>query len=253
MKKIKWYYIFPLVLVVLLVVFVLNIVFSLNGNPVTKAVASSRIREYVRENYPDMNLEVSKTGYNFKFGEYLSHIQSKDSTDTSFTVYWKDGNIEDTYEEDVINRWKTYERLQREFSKALEEIIAREFPYETSIVFGDLGNKGEDRSGLELDMSLDMKKLPAPATLTIYFYSREVSYELFEERLLEISGIMERHDISISYYNLVMEEPMEEGEKAKPDGQRIYLYDYPVQRLASENLVEDIKVHIAQWEKEHEK
>lgn len=253
MKKIKWYYIVLLVLVLLPVVFVLNIVFSFYGNPVTKAVASSGIRKYVKETYPDMNLEVSKTGYNFKIGEYLSHVQSKDSVDTNFTVRWEDGNIKDTYEEDVINHWTTYERLQREFSQALKEITAKEFPYETSMVFGDFGVKGEGMSELELDMPLDMKRLPIPATLTIYFFSKEVNYELFKERLLEISGIVERHELDISFYNVVMQEPMEEGEKPKPDGQSIHLFDYPAQGLASEKLVDDIKEHIARWEKEHEK
>lgn len=253
MKKIKWYHIVSLLLVLLLVLFILSVVFSFYGNPVTKTIASSGIRKYVEEAYPNMNLEVSKTGYNFKFDEYMSHVQSKDSADTNFTVRWEDGNITDTYEEDVINCWNTYERLQREFSKVLEEIIAREFPYETSMVFGDFGRKGEDINGLELDMPLDLKKLPIPATLTIYFFGREINYELFKERLLEISAIMERHEINISYYNVVMQEPLEGGEKPKPDGQSIHLFDYPAQRLVSEKLVDNIKEHIAQWEKEHEK
>lgn len=253
MKKINWSVVVLAVFLLIIFGFIISLITSFYGNPITKIIASSQMRSYVEKNYPDMDLEVSKAGYNFKFGDYVSHAQSTTSIDTGFSVNWHKGAIDDNYEIDVVKRYNTYQRLQRELSILVEDTIAREFPYKTSIVFADADKSTDDFSDLTLDMPLDTETIPFSTTLTIYFYHDKINYEEFCERLLELSDIMKRNRIRIDYYSMVMEEPSEDGEKPNSSGKSIYLYDYPAERLASATLVEDIMEHMAKWEKEHEK
>jgi hypothetical protein len=216
-------------------------------------IATSQMRSYVEKNYPDMNLEVSKAGYNFKFKDYVAHVQSTTSVDTGFSVSWNDGKINDSYEIDVLKRYNTYQRLQRELSHIVETAIGNEFPCRTSILFADVYKATDDFSMLTLDMPLDTETIPLPVTLTIYFYQDEINYEVFSKRLLELYDIMNRNKIRMDFYSVVMEEPSEDGEKPNSSGESIYLYDYPANKIVSEHFIEDIKEHIAEYEKEHEK
>lgn len=200
-----------------------------------------------------MNVEVTKAVYNFKFGDYLSHVQSKSSQDTAFTVSWHKGAIQDSYESDVIKRYKTYTRIQMELSKLVEDTVIREFPYETSILFADLDKSMNDYSMLTLDMPLDSEAIPAPTTLVIYYYDDKVDYEAFRTHLLELRDIMKRNKIRIDYYSVVMEKTPPQGEKPTRNQESIYLYDYPADQLDSESLIEDMKEYMQEWEKENEK
>lgn len=252
MKKVNWTKVVLLVFLLIIVGFMVSLVTSFYGNPVTKIYATSQIRSYVEKNYPNMNLEVSKAVYNFKFGDYISHVQSTTSVDTNFSVSWKKGKINDRYEIEVLKRYTTYQRLQRELNNIVEETISREFPYQTSIVIADADKSTEDFSVLTLDMPLDTSTIPIPTVLVIYFYHDEINFEVFSERLMELHDIMNRNKIRIDFYSVVMEETPEEGEKPT-SGESIYLYDFPVEKLTSETLTEDIQKHIIDWETEHEK
>lgn len=253
MKKINWSVVVLIVFMLIILGFIITLITSFYGNPVTKIIATSQIRSYVEENYPDMDLEVSKAGYNFKFGDYVSHTQSTISVDTGFSVYWHKGKMDDNYEIDVVKRYNTYQRLQRELSSIVEKTIKREFPYETSILFADMDKSNEDFSKLTLDMPLDTETIPILTTLTIYFYQDEINYEVFCKRLKELETIMKKNNIRIDFYSVVMEEPSEDGEKPNSSGEGIYLYDYPATRLSSDHLIEEIKEYIKAMELENEK
>lgn len=253
MKKIKWLSVILIAVLLLMVGFVISFITAFYGNPITKMIASTKIRSYVEETYPDMDLEVTKAVYNFKFQDYVSHVQSKTSMDTGFSVSWENGTIYDSYENDVTKHYRTYERIQKEFSDVVEDTISREFPYVTSILFADFDKSMDDFSSLTLDMPLNTAEIPAPVSLTIYFYHDVINYEAFCERLLELSNIMKKNNIRMDFYSVVMEEPQKGGEKPTHNGESIYLYDYPADRLSSDHLVEDIKEYMAEWDKEHEK
>jgi hypothetical protein len=253
MKNMKWSRIIITVITLLFVGFVINLITSFYGNPITAAIATSNIRSYVEKTYPLSNLEVPKASYNFKFSEYASHVQSKTSMDTEFSVAWSKGRIYDSYESDVVNRYTTFQRLQQEFSKTIEDIVIKEFPYETSMLFADLGKADTDLKKLSLDMPLDLNNPPLPSTLVIYILSNEISYEYLSARLLEVRDIMEQHKIPIDFYSIAIEEPMPEGEKSAPGGQSIHLIDFPAEKIGNENLVEAIKEHQREYEEKRKK
>jgi hypothetical protein len=227
-----------------------NFVTSFYGDPILEKIATHKIQAYVKETYPNMDLEVSKANYNFKFKEYNSHVQSNTSQDTRFTVTWTGERIDDSYESDVVNRYRTFARLQQEFSKSVEGIIEEEFPYETSILFADLGKAEIGISSLTLDMPMDIHNPPLPATLTIYILSNEISYEYLSDRLLELYDIMIQNQIPIDIYSVVIEEPLPEGEKSAPGGQSIHLLDFPADKIMSENLIETMKEHQKAWDEQ---
>ncbi len=110
----------------------------------------------------------------------------------------------------------------------------------------------DDFSILTLDMPLDTATIPLPTNLVIYFYHDKINYEAFSERLIELYDIMGRNNIRIDFYSVVMEETPKDGEKPT-SGESIHLYDFPAEKVASETLVEDIKMYIAEWERENEK
>jgi hypothetical protein len=248
MKNIKWSKIIFIVITLLFAGFILNLITSFYGNPVTAAIATSKIETYVDETYPNMDLEVPKAKYNFKFSEYVSYVKSKTSTDTRFSVAWSKGRIDDSYGNDVVDRNTTFQRLQQEFSEVVEEIIEKEFPYETSILFADLGKAEIGLSSLTLDMSLDINNPPLPAALTIYILSKEISYEYLGARLLELYDIMEEQQIPIDMYSVVIKELLPEDEKSAKGGQSIHLLDFPTEMIKSENLIETMKEHQNEWE-----
>jgi hypothetical protein len=253
MKKVNWTIVILSVFMLIIMGLIISVITAFYGNPITKLIATSQIRSYVEKNYPDMNLEVAKAGYNFKFEDYVSRVQSTTSADTGFSVNWHKGKINDSYEIDVLKRYKTYQRLQRELSDVVEETISREFPYQTSILFADSDKSTDDFTVLSLDMPLDTMTIPLPTTLTIYFYHDKINYEVFCEQLKELYDIMNKNNIRIDFYSVVMEEPSVDGEKPKSSGEAIYLYDYPADKLISQTLAEDIKKYMADWEREHEK
>lgn len=111
----------------------------------------------------------------------------------------------------------------------------------------------EDFSELERDMELDIHNPPLPASLTVYILHEDVSYEFLSSRLLELHQLMEENKIPISSYTVVVREPIPEGEKSNLDGASNYLIDFPVEELASENLIKTIKAHQKEWEKENSK
>lgn len=221
--------------------FLLLFVNSFVGNPVSAMLATSQIKSYVMDTYPDNDLKVEKARYNFKNSEYSSRVSSKSSIDTNFRVAWKNGRITDHYEYEVANRYTTYGRLQSEFDKAVEDIIVKEFPYQTSILFADLYK--EDFSNLELDMALNIQDPPLPASLTVYILSDEITYEVLRDRLLELFDIMTTHKIPIALYNVVIEQATEDGKDRLPGGESIYLFDFPAMYLGDSDLIGMIKAH----------
>lgn len=114
MKKLNWFRAITILLILLVFGFIFSIINSLYGNPVSSAIATSKIRDYIEVTYPGMDLEITKAGYNFKVEEYVSHVQSSTSQDTRFSVYYAKGEITDEYEYRVIKRTTTHDRLQRE-------------------------------------------------------------------------------------------------------------------------------------------
>lgn len=253
-KRIHWTTVLIFAILFLIIGFFTNLVMAFYGNPISAVIATVKIKAYMKDTYPDMDLEINKARYNFKFEEYVSHVKSRSSQDTYFNVCWTKRKIYDSYENDVVKLYNTYDRLNREFSEKVEEIIQKDFPYETSILYAIFGKEEQDFEELYLDMPLDIKNPPMPANLVIYIMSDEVSYEFLSARLLELNQLMNKYEIPIDTYSVVIKEPLIKGEeKPAPNGKTLYLYDFPVGKISSANLIEVMKEHQRSREAEHQK
>ncbi|MDF2541468.1 MAG: hypothetical protein K0S47_1186 [Herbinix sp.] len=232
--------------------FILYVVNSFTGNPVSANIATAKIKTYVAKNYPDQQLTISQAHYNFKDSSYSSVVQSETSEDTCFRVSWNRGKLSDDYPYEVANHFTTYRRLTEEFDQTVQEILINEFPYETTIVIADLAKRDMDMASLTLDMPFDITSLPSGTQLVVYLLSEERSYKVLAKRLLELNDIMKKHQIRIDLYSLVLEEPMDETEKPT-SGESLYLFDFPADQLTTEHLDQILQEHQIQWEKEGEK
>lgn len=199
---------------------------SFNGNPISAAISTSKIRAYVSENYPE-NFEVPFANYNFKDGSYMCHMQSKTSEDTAFSVSFRRGKLEDNYETQVTGKWNTWQRLDRELDREIERMIAEKFPYETRLVLGSFEKTDFDPNVFTLDMPFDLYRLPLPATVTVWCSAEKPSAELTAERLLELVTLMENEKIDVSKYSLSVEYPYhdENGQKMPKNFDSISVFD----------------------------
>ena len=56
---------------------ILSIVNGMFGNPVSAAIATREIRAYVKDTYPDMDLEISRRSIISSSSEYYSRVNQK--------------------------------------------------------------------------------------------------------------------------------------------------------------------------------
>ena len=234
--------------VLLLISFIFSVVDAFVGNPISKAIASHKINDYVKENYHDLDLELSKTSYNFKFDEYFAIAQSKTSADTHFDISYSKGNVTDTYSTDVLSGWNTFQRLDEEFNRVVEQLITDNLPYDYDMLFGGLDKKGEYQSkNLSLDMKLDYTKLPLDGSITAYIYTEDVSWENVAKISLEIDKLMKANDIRIDQYDVILE-PL--SRKEDKTGDSLGIYEFPQSLFAEDNLPQIMKGYYEKWEAE---
>ncbi len=250
MNKKKIHRIIWAITIFLIVFLSFSIYNSIKGNPISAKIANSKIKAYVNNTYSGLDLTVSKTRYSFKDSSYNSLVQSKTSQDTVFMVSYTRGKVTDYYDYEVANHITTYRRLTDSFQKEIETILSREFPYTSSILIAAYGKEDSDIDKLTLDMPFDLNDPPMPASLTVYSISEEQTYEILSERLVELKTIMDQHRIPISTYSLVLEPS---DEKNKPAESRLYLFDFPTEKIDSKDLISEIKNHQTAREQEGQK
>ena len=86
---------------------------DLLGNPISAMRAAKEVRVYVEKNYPNLDLEILNTTYNFKFKTYMVNISSPSGLDTHFYIEYRNGKvIYDSYQSSVEEKWNTMQRLE---------------------------------------------------------------------------------------------------------------------------------------------
>lgn len=234
----------------ILIFFLLILYNGFMGNPLSAKLADNKIKAYVNKTYPDLDLTLSETKYNFTDSSYYSKAQSNTSPDTTFMISYGRGRITDDYSYEVANCFTTYRRLSDAFTKDVEGILSQEFPYKTTIVLADYGKDEFDLNKLKLDMPYDITTPPLPASLCVYCTSKELTYEVLGERLLQLHAIMEKHKIPIKTYSLALE--ADEADE-KPSNHRVEVIDFPADKINTANLTEELKKHQSAWEDSHKK
>lgn len=217
----------------MILVFVFNFINSFTGNPVSAFIAYGKIKDYAESNYSSMDLELSKVYYNFKNSAYGCHVQSRKSEDTKFYIGYSHGRVSDDYEYEVANRFTTYRRLSKDFNDMVTNIIENEYPYETTLIIGDLLG---DTQKLTPDVPFNLKKMPLQLSLTVNILSDIRNEEQLSALLLELHKLLLSKDIKIDQYTIRLEEPM--PEESKPgSGNNLYLVDFPAKNITDDKEV----------------
>ena len=223
-----------------LVLIILSVIFSFKGNPISAWRATTDIKTYVKNYYPDLDAEVSEASYNFKFSMYTSTVKARTSKDTYFHVDWRKGKIYDNYEHEVANRFTTYSRLQKEFETEVEKILKEEFPHEHTLLIAEICKDEDTMKELTLDMELDVHHPPRQTSLTLWVVSDDLSPEYMRDRLLEIHQLLKEHDIPMDGYSLRLQKGTydEQGEFITEDD--AHCYDFPAEKIEEPGLLEAI-------------
>lgn len=240
------------VFVCLLIGFLLFFVNSFMGNPISKALATHSIKEYIKDEYPHLNLEVNSAVYNFKMGDYNATAKSKDSVDTYFMVHcsWDGTVLDDEYEEMVLSGWNTFRRFEQEYQKTVENLVESNLPYDFNMIIAGLNKSDQPSVKVPLDAEFDIYNVPYKKYLTVYMYTDELSWDKIAQTMLEVDDLMQENQLSVNEYTIVLESLSAKEEKK---GEMMGVYDFPQELLSSENLADVMEKRQAQWESEHDK
>ncbi len=243
------------------------------GNPVSKYLAEKSAQEYLDENFADTDYEIEDAFYDFKMTGYNVNIISPSSADSGFTIRTGlDGKISyDTYEDDVINKQNTANRVGNEYREAVDKIFGDDsFPYESDICFGDIEFVQDSyadnhdvpdyaiiTNDLELDKEYDLKDMGSKAGhIVVYVQSETVTEEKLAEILLTIKDLFDKNGVRFYLIDCVLEYPKAEDSTQKND-ERIEVKDFLYSDIYEENMVQrvsdDNEATKAYWQSENAK
>lgn len=237
--KLKTKKILAALLGITLILFLLSFVNSAVGNPISNTLAKNAAQKYINKNYSNLNLEIIRSNYNFKFGSYVVFCQSTNSVDTAFSVLVDSfGNVlSDEYEYEVANNFTTYRRLNDELRTIGDKLLRDNLKYNISNALFIMDMSKEDILQLTKDMPLDINNPPAKLEASIYIIDNDVTYKKVAEVLKKMAEVCSKENLTISTYSIRIEcdESLKDESKTK-EKNFISLYNIPAKILQSDDL-----------------
>lgn len=226
------------------------------GNPISYALATHTAEKHLEECYSESDLVIDGVSYSFKHGYYHAYVSSPSSMDTSFTLSIGMGGrlLMDDYEDRVINKWNTAERIGGEYRESVDEVLNSDtFPYNAHIGFGEIifvqDQSVDDPSmpsysistaDLILDGEYDANELGASAgELTIYIEDNDLSYENLAKIVLDVKKAFDAAGVKFCAVDLVLEYPRADDGSRK-DG-RVEVMDFLYSDIYVDGMVERVK------------
>lgn len=234
------------IIITTIIGFVLFIANETIGNPISAAIATSKIKSYVAETYSNQDFEMAKVRYSFSFNNYNTEIKSKVSQDTKFSISYKNGRIFDNYKDRVTDKSNTKRRFNINLSKVIRDIVEKELSYYTSLVGGSLFSKDNNFNCLTLDMPFDINNIPLPIEVNVWSYSEEISYDILANRLFELHKVLQEHGSKVDYYTMTLLGVNSEHRKNvenEEGSEQIYVFDFPASKITEDGLASIIKEH----------
>lgn len=204
------------ILVVILIAIVANIIFSFTGNPIYSSNAEKKILNYANKNFNAKALNKSECQYSFKDNIYYISFSSKTSKDIHFNLYYdaKNDSIDSRdYELKVTRRFNTIERLQKEYSQLLREILEKNYPKAEYQIFEEIkveliDSKEKNLKNLNLDARLsEVMNYPAKVELKIRTNDNSNFYNALEMRIFH--RLLEENNIYMKEYTFMFNRLLE--------------------------------------------
>src|SRR5690625_6539103 len=103
-------------------------------------MAKNSAEKYITVIYSERDFELEDVVYSFKDGYYHVKVNSPSSIDTHFEVSMSWNKVVyDSYEDDVLSGWNTYERIDYEYSKMVDRVFSSPvFQLESEIDYGTI-------------------------------------------------------------------------------------------------------------------
>lgn len=227
------------------------------GNPISKMLANRGGQKLVEEKYDNLDLNIEKAFYNFKDGNYIVRLRSNKSIDTHFELsFTPSGKLHyDNYQDAVASKWNTRMRLEDQYRKLTGQVFEDDFPYKTSIDYGEILAKDEDFSYLELDKIYDIKEIgKEEGHLNLYIETKDQDRDTMVKVLLETKKIFDRKDVPFYSVDLTLEKPKRENENYE-EGLMIkdFLYEDIYLEGLAKRVDENIEVTKKYWEDEQKR
>lgn len=235
---------------------------GLVGNPISKTLANKSAEKYIEATYPDMDLEINKAKYNFKFGGYSVFVEQPGSADIHFSVdISPTGKIKwDSYESSVLGKFNTWKSINSQYREMVEEVFAAEdFPYESEIDFGEIKiineskhsfgpEYGLESNELEIDKNYDIKELGARAGNLVYYIEDEIiNTKRASEILLDLKNVFDEKNVPFYAINFTLQEP-----EISPDRKAFRVNGFLYSEIYEEGLVERLKKAASELEAYYE-
>ena len=233
---------------------------SFLGNPISYAAVKAHARNYLDEEYPDLDLELGPVEFDWYSGpSYWIEVTSPTSQDTYFSMkYNRLGRfVGDGYEEMVLSGTNTFSRIDRECSREMEKYLLalEKAGYQASfylnsdwpsIYDGVIDYPFEPEyelviARLNVDGQYDpINMIQTYGVLELSKAVEEPTQEALKEALLEIQEIRSQvwgavpACVDLTLYN---------------DENSITVKGFPYKTIADRRLVVYIRTYVEQWQK----
>lgn len=139
----------------LLLVALLLVANSFVGNPFSARAAKQRGREYLKERYSHLDLDIEEVIYNPKNSSYSISILSRTSKDTHFSLAYRKGEIYlDNYEASVLSGMNTMDRFCEEYESRLTPLVQEKL---SEVISLSVMPEKLTRYDLDLDAAFDQR------------------------------------------------------------------------------------------------
>jgi len=226
------------------------------GNPVSKMLAKNTAERHLEENYAGTDFYIERVNYSFKDCNYYVYIESPGSIDSSFTIcVSRSGKLKwDSYEDRVLNKQNTADRLSMEYRRMVDEVLdGPKISFMHDIGYGDLviiSREYIDMEGvveyvipaqeLELDGQYDVRELGARAgKLVLYVQDESVTVERAAEILLEVKSVMDEAEVPFFATDFVLQYPKNE-DSTWPEG-RVEVIEFLWSDIYEEGMAERVR------------
>lgn len=242
------------------------------GNPISHLMATNAAERYIEETYGDKDYYVDDVNYETGVRyPYCAVIKSESSKDTVFFVFMSStGKVSsDNYEYVVEEKYVVFERISKEYSALVDEVVQKEdFPVEpivlqgTGLGYGCLmtmgkvpGEYGVDyglvMNELELDKEYNVYELGKSAgNIVINVDSEEVTAEKAAEYMLQIKEYFDQEGVPFYAIDFMLSEPMQEYKAANYISVTGFLYEDIYEEGLAERIQAAHDAEQAYWEEQ---
>ena len=243
MKKLNIKKLLALAAAVVLLVGVLWIADVFTGYPVSHFRVKRAAENYLEENYPGMELTLSRPERQLKLGGFTMEAASPNDPLLHFRLqFWTDGTLAyDTYEDDVVSKGNIFGFLNDEYNRRCHEIWAEnDLPW-PSVCIGSFRDAHEPDSGVEpldtrtltMDDQYNLGSLSAKyGSVQLQITTDEVNVDTACQALLTAREVMERAALPFRSAEVFVQ-----SETQKEDGS--YAQELHIRCIAWEDIVED--------------